>query len=101
MGAVRGDEDIVTRPKLALAFSLDPQTGRTGDEQDPLVVILNVGFVHRRRLAGRDDPLDSRALTSEQLRDEFLVCLTGEVIEEIGHGCTLVRDKQLRQSGRG
>ena len=99
MGTMSGDQDIVTGTKIALAFSLDPKTGRAGDEQDPLVVFLIVGFVRRRGLAGRDDPLDSHALSPEQLREELLVRLTGKVVEEIDHSCTLAQLPQTRKSG--
>jgi hypothetical protein len=73
MGTMRGNQDAVSRPKLTFSFSLDPQTGRTGDQQDPLVVFLIIGFVHWRELASRDDPLDSHALSPEQLRKDLSV----------------------------
>ena len=92
-----GDQDIVTGTKIALAFSLDPKTGRAGDEQRPFVVFLSVGFVRRRGLTGRDDPLDPHAPSREQLREELLVRLTGKVVEEIDHSCTLARDTQSSQ----
>jgi hypothetical protein len=84
------DQDIITGTKIALALSLDPETGRAGDEQGPLVVFLIVGFVRWRGLAGRDDPLDPHPPSREQLREELLVRLTGKVVEEIDHSCTLV-----------
>jgi hypothetical protein len=89
METMRRDQEVVTRPKLAFAFSLDPKTGRSRDKQDPLVPFLNIRFVHWRRLASRDYPLDSYALALEQLREEFPVRLTWEVIEEIDHSDTL------------
>jgi len=52
-----------------------------------------VGFVRWRGLAGRDDSLDSHSLSSEQLREELLVCLTGKVVEEIDHSFTLARSR--------
>ena len=48
-------------------------------------MLLVVGFVRRRALAGRDNPLDPDAFSREQLRDELLVCLKGKVVEEIDH----------------
>src|SRR5580704_516496 len=100
MGTTRGNQDIVTRPKLAFGFSLDPQTGRARDKQDPLVVFLIIGFVHRRGLASRDDPLDSHTLSPEQLRKDLLIRLRREVIEKIHHSRTLARDKQSSTTNR-
>jgi hypothetical protein len=97
MGTMSRDQDIITGTKIALAFSLDPKTGRAGDEQGPLVVFLIVRFVHWRGLTGRDDPLDPHAPSREQLREELLVRLTGKVVEEIDHSCTLSRDTQSIQ----
>ena len=94
MGTMSGDQDTVARTKIALALSLDPETGRAGDEQGPLVIFLIVGFVRWRGLAGRDDPLDSHAPSREQLREELLVCLTWKFVKDIGHSCTLARDQQ-------
>ena len=83
MGAMSGNQDIVTRTKLAFAFSLDPETSSAEDKQYPLVPSLVVRSVRWRGLAGRDDPLDPDALPREQLRKEFLACLQGNVVEEI------------------
>jgi hypothetical protein len=39
----------------------------------PQSILNEIGFVHWRGLASRDDPLDSHALSTEQLREDLLV----------------------------
>ena len=60
-------------------------------------MFLIVGLVRWRGLAGRDNPHDPHALSREQLSEELLVCLTGEVVEEIDHSWSLAQDRQSSQ----
>jgi len=52
MGSVSGDQDVVAGAKLALAFTLDAQTRRAGEQEDPLVMSLTMRFTRRRGLTG-------------------------------------------------
>src|SRR5262245_16925610 len=85
MAAMRGDQDMVTRTKIALAFALDPETRRAGKEQDPFVVLLIIRLVRWCGLAGRDDPLDAHALARQQLGEDLLVGARRQVAEKIDH----------------
>src|SRR5262249_41324107 len=85
MGAASWDQDMVAGTKIALAFALDAQTCRAGQQQDPFVMLLTKGFVRRRALAGRDDPLDPQPLARQQLGEGLLIGALREVIEEIDH----------------
>jgi hypothetical protein len=63
METVSGDKKIVARTQIAFAFALNPYTSRPGDDQDPLVLLLIIGFIGRSKLAGGDDPLDPDPLS--------------------------------------
>ena len=56
---------------------------RSVDKQYPLVLLLIVRLVRQRGLAGRDHSLDPHALSREQRREEFLVCLSETAVEKI------------------
>src|SRR5262245_16410872 len=85
MAAMRGDQDMVARTKIALAFALDPETRRAGKEQHPFVVLLIIRLVRRCRLAGRDDPLYAHALARKQLGEDLFVGARRQVAEKIDH----------------
>jgi hypothetical protein len=55
MGPVSGDQDMVARTQVSLAFALDAQTRRTGQEQDPFVIAAG-------------DAVDRRASTDQSRR---------------------------------
>src|SRR6476620_7847011 len=97
MKTVRRDQDMVAWTKVALALTVDPQTRRAGEEQDPFIMVLIVWFVCRRGLAGGNDPLDPHTLAQEQLGDDLLGCPRGKVIEQIDHGRPLLHPLQPRQ----
>src|SRR6476646_4590627 len=73
-------------------------------------MVLIIWFICWRGLTGRDDPLDSYALSRKQLGDDLLVGPSGKVIEKIDHGRTLRvlvrilsnrhRRRSTRMSGR-
>src|SRR5262245_11296428 len=85
MATVGGDQDMVTRTKIALAFAFDPETRRAGEEQDPFVVLLIIRLVRRRRLARRNDSLDAHALARKQLGEDLLVGTRRQVAEKVDH----------------
>ena len=89
MKTMRRDQDMVAWTKVTLAFAVDPQTRRAGEEQDPFIMVLIIRFICWRGLTGRDDPLDPHTLSRKQLGDDLLVCPSGKVIEKIDHGRAL------------
>jgi hypothetical protein len=48
-------------------------------------MFLIIGFVRWGELSGRNDPLDSYALSREQIGKKLRVRTTGKVIEQIDH----------------
>jgi hypothetical protein len=77
------DQEMVTGPKILFLLALYPQPCGTLEQQDPFVMVLVIGRVHRRRLTRRDDPLDPDPLLRKQL-GEFLVSrLNRKVVEQI------------------
>src|SRR5262245_9475546 len=100
MAPMRGDQDMVARAKIALAFAFDPQTGRAGEEQNPFVVVLIIRLVLRRRLTGRDNPLDAHALAREQLGEYLLVHASRQVAEKVDHDADLRSGLRRRSRAR-
>ena len=45
---------MVAWAKVTLAFAVDPQARRAGEEQDPFIMVLIIGFVCWHGLTGRD-----------------------------------------------
>jgi hypothetical protein len=85
MGPASGNEDMIARTQSALTFALDPQAGRTSEEQDPFVVILAIGLIDRRELPSRDDALDPHAFSREYFGKDLRVRANRKVIEKIAH----------------
>jgi hypothetical protein len=83
---MRRDQDMVAWTKVTLALAVDPQARRAGEEQDPFIMVLIIGFICWRGLTSRDDPLDSHTLSQKQFGDDLLGCPSGKVIEKIDHG---------------
>jgi hypothetical protein len=86
VGAVGGDQNMVARVKTALTFALDTETCRSGKEQNPFVMGLAMGLIHRRRLTSRDDPFNANILSRHDLGKNLRVCVCRKVIEKVGHG---------------
>src|SRR5262245_21151885 len=99
MATMRGDQDMVTRTKIALAFAFDPKTRGAGEEQDPFVVFLIIRLVRRCRLTGRDDPLDAHALARKQLGEYLLIGGRRQVAEKIDHEAVSVWSAAMILSG--
>ena len=62
MAAMGGKQDEIAFaefPVLSLALDAEPRSAL--NDQDPLVGLLIVPLTFRRRLSGRDDPLDAES----------------------------------------
>lgn len=99
MGLVGGDQNMVTRPKIALAFALDAETRRTGEQEDPFVMSLTIRSIRRGQLTGRDNALDPHALSQKHFRENLAVCMSRQVIEKIHHAPRLRSGDPRKTSG--
>ena len=69
---MRREKHPVAGAKLArLRFTRDEEALGAGDEQHKLVVLLIVPLAFRRRLSGRDDPLDTKPFALAERLGEF------------------------------
>ena len=89
MGPVSGDQDVIAGAKLALVLAFNAQTRRAGEQQNPLVMSLTMGFIRRRGLTGRYDPLDAHAPAPKELGENLLVCARRNILEQIDHNARL------------
>ena len=83
---------MVAGTKIALIFALDAQAGSAGKQQDPFVMVLTIGFIRRRALTGRHDPLDPHARQRQHLAEDLPVRARRKIIEEIDHALIQVED---------
>ena len=84
MANVRGNLDPIARSQVeAMVAILEPQHGRTGQQNDELILGLVVPEARRARLAGRDDPFDPHVDALDQPFDRLLVAALRQDREKI------------------
>lgn len=89
VAAVGGEEDGVAGDEIDwLGDVFDAEAGGTGEDEDPLVLVLIIPEVFRRSLAVGDDAFDPN-VTAPELADfgELLLGeVLGKIVEEVDEG---------------
>jgi hypothetical protein len=67
----REKQPVAGVKRALLRFTRDEEALGAGDEQHKLVVLLIVPLAFRRRLSGRDDPLDTKPFALAERLGEF------------------------------
>lgn len=84
---VRRDEHVIPRAQDARRrLVLEPEPGAPAEHGHPLVTFLVVPLARRRRVSGRDDPLEPERRRLHQRIEPFLGQRGGQAGEEVVHG---------------
>jgi hypothetical protein len=87
MTAAGGDQHVVARPERdGLGVALEAEPGAPAEQQDPFVARLVVPAPGRRRVTGRDDPLEPERGRLEEDVDELLARRGGPGREDVVDG---------------
>ena len=77
---------VARRKRDGLGVALEAEPGAPAEQQDPFVARLVVPAPDRRRVTGRDDPLEPERGRLEEDVDEFLAERGGHGREDVVDG---------------
>lgn len=77
---------VARREREGLGIALEPEPGAPAEQQDPFVARLVVPAPDRRRVTGRDDPLEPERGRLEEDVDQLLAERGGRGREDVFDG---------------